>query len=82
MCICINCIYVHQCSTYQFVTIQHGNNNLKHSDNFRFEPSYSILHANYIETNQGLQIDWDVTECLSFLEQPGSWENDTVNVRL
>nr|YP_009314701.1 Hypothetical protein ycf34 [Neoizziella asiatica]SCW23156.1 Hypothetical protein ycf34 [Neoizziella asiatica] len=73
MCICINCLYVYKCSTYHFVTLQHQGS-YKHDDtNTLFNPSYSILHANYIEINNHHQLDWDVIECLSFIEQPGSW---------
>nr|YP_009315111.1 Hypothetical protein ycf34 [Titanophycus setchellii]SCW23566.1 Hypothetical protein ycf34 [Titanophycus setchellii] len=79
MCICINCVYVQQCSTYKFVTIQHNGNNNSSIKNI-FEPSYSVLQVNYSDINNHLQIDWDVIECLSFLEDPGSWTNPKFSV--
>ncbi len=81
MCICINCLYVHKCSTYYFVASQHNSNHRHGSTHILFEPSYSILHANYIDIHNRQQLDWDVVECLSFIEQPGSWTDVTATVR-
>nr|YP_009313882.1 Hypothetical protein ycf34 [Hommersandiophycus borowitzkae]SCW22136.1 Hypothetical protein ycf34 [Hommersandiophycus borowitzkae] len=71
MCICINCSYVHICSTYQFIKIQH-NKETSETDNL-FYPSHPVIHANLTDIETYLRVDWDVVECLSFLEQPGKW---------
>nr|YP_009315518.1 Hypothetical protein ycf34 [Liagora brachyclada]SCW24176.1 Hypothetical protein ycf34 [Liagora brachyclada] len=77
MCICINCIYVHRCSTYSFITMQHYNIDYHQLQNNSFHPFNPILNANYLENNNEIQIDWDVIECLSFLEKPGYWQNSS-----
>nr|YP_009312859.1 Hypothetical protein ycf34 [Helminthora furcellata]SCW21113.1 Hypothetical protein ycf34 [Helminthora furcellata]SCW23973.1 Hypothetical protein ycf34 [Helminthora furcellata] len=74
MCICINCLYVHKCSTYQFVTIQHNENKHYSSMTTIFHPIDPILNANFKEINMSMEVDWDVIECLSFLEKPGNWQ--------
>nr|YP_009315722.1 Hypothetical protein ycf34 [Trichogloeopsis pedicellata]SCW24380.1 Hypothetical protein ycf34 [Trichogloeopsis pedicellata] len=71
MCICINCSYVHSCSTYHFIKVQHNENTSKVDINFY--PSNPIIQVNLKTIDENIQIDWDVIECLSFLEDPGQW---------
>ena len=74
MCICINCIYVHKCSTYKFIAMQHCDNQYRCIKEKLFNPYNPVLNANYIEINNKIQIDWDVIECLSFIDKPGYWK--------
>nr|YP_009313062.1 Hypothetical protein ycf34 [Dermonema virens]SCW21316.1 Hypothetical protein ycf34 [Dermonema virens] len=72
MCICINCLYVHECSTYKFIKSQHSVNFQEYET--KFDPIKPIVYANFVRQTKKSHIDWDVTECLSFLEKPGSWK--------
>nr|YP_009314085.1 Hypothetical protein ycf34 [Izziella formosana]SCW22339.1 Hypothetical protein ycf34 [Izziella formosana] len=74
MCICINCIYVHECSTYELITRQHHKNYRDKKQNSLFDPYNPILNVNYIQINNKIHLDWDVIECLSFIEKPGYWQ--------
>ena len=71
MCICINCLYVHECSTYQNIQKQHGTSFAKNK--LLFNPLDPIIHVNISNNSKSLQIDWDITECLSFVDKPGHW---------
>nr|YP_010873146.1 hypothetical protein ycf34 [Nemalion vermiculare]WGV34465.1 hypothetical protein ycf34 [Nemalion vermiculare] len=71
MCICINCIYVHDCSTYEQIRKQH--NKLKTVINKKFEAADPIVYVNISNFSDATNIDWDIIECLSFVEKPGYW---------
>nr|YP_010951503.1 Ycf34 [Laurencia catarinensis]WMP12442.1 Ycf34 [Laurencia catarinensis] len=73
MCICINCRHLDKCSTYQFIKKQH--NKLIVSQNIPFNPISTIIDVNVNKKNTLTIIDWDLIECLSFVEKPGSWSN-------
>nr|YP_008965771.1 conserved hypothetical plastid protein [Porphyridium purpureum]ATJ02964.1 hypothetical protein [Porphyridium purpureum]BAO23747.1 conserved hypothetical plastid protein [Porphyridium purpureum] len=73
MCICINCHYINKCNTYYFIDKEHGNINRNLSNSFM--PQSSIIDANIYKNKNLVNIDWDVTECLSFVEKPGIWLN-------
>ena len=68
MCICINCNYVNNCVGYHKVESKHNevNLNLKPS----FYPQNPIIN---IIVNQNNEMEWDVIDCLSFIESPGYW---------
>nr|YP_009314907.1 Hypothetical protein ycf34 [Scinaia undulata]SCW23362.1 Hypothetical protein ycf34 [Scinaia undulata] len=72
MCICINCLYVHQCSTYQYIEKQHGKKSTKKKE--LFSPKNPIIHVNIYNDRDTRQMDWDIVECLSFIDEPGSWK--------
>jgi hypothetical protein len=38
-----------------------------------FNPHKTIIYVNLNNSSDILQIDWDITECLSFLDYPGNW---------
>nr|SCW22953.1 Hypothetical protein ycf34 [Nemalion sp. H.1444] len=71
MCICINCLYVHECSAYAQVKRQHSKLNLVL--NKEFDAAEPIIYVNINNLSDSTSIDWDIVECLSFLEKPGSW---------
>nr|YP_009313678.1 Hypothetical protein ycf34 [Helminthocladia australis]SCW21932.1 Hypothetical protein ycf34 [Helminthocladia australis] len=72
MCICINCLYVHKCSTYKFIRKQHDR--VTNEYQAIFDPIHPIIYANFSHQTQKVQVDWDVVECSSFLEKPGYWK--------
>nr|YP_010951936.1 Ycf34 [Laurencia obtusa]WMP12875.1 Ycf34 [Laurencia obtusa] len=71
MCICINCRHTDKCSTYQFIEKQH--NKLIINQNVSFNPINTIINVNVNKKNALAVIDWDLIECLSFVEKPGNW---------
>nr|UNJ16363.1 hypothetical protein [Boldiaceae sp.] len=71
MCICINCKHIYNCSTYYLIEKQHGKSHLNNYPLFiAHDP---IINVNIIINNQQIKIDWDVVNCLSFVEDPGKW---------
>lgn len=75
MCICINCRHIYNCLTYQFVSVQH--NKPERSISKCFIPNKTVLNVNVSKEYNNLSLDWDITECLSFSEKPGSWSIKT-----
>nr|YP_009314496.1 Hypothetical protein ycf34 [Liagoropsis maxima]SCW22750.1 Hypothetical protein ycf34 [Liagoropsis maxima] len=75
MCICINCFYVHSCSTYRYIKKQHGEKLNIHHNEKTFKATNPIIHVNVNmdSPHQTIYMDWDVVECLSFLDKPGYW---------
>ena len=71
MCICINCRHVHNCTIYKVIQKQH-NQNVRQSQVF-FIPSDTLININITQTNNSIKLDWDLVECLSFVEEPGKW---------
>ena len=80
MCICINCLYLNECSVYHFVKLNHNGGNLNINENtFNFKkPKQTMIKIENKILNQNSLIflkDIDVNECTNFLELPGNWEN-------
>nr|YP_010336298.1 hypothetical protein MW428_pgp194 [Goniotrichopsis reniformis]UNJ14704.1 hypothetical protein [Goniotrichopsis reniformis] len=71
MCICINCKYVNNCSMYFFIEKQHKEVSFKTKQTM-FIPHFSIIYINIISISSH-QLDWDLVECISFVEHPGKW---------
>nr|YP_010198374.1 hypothetical protein LK148_pgp136 [Gracilaria pachydermatica]UAD86790.1 hypothetical protein [Gracilaria pachydermatica] len=75
MCICVNCRHVHSCVTYHLIQKQHNYRyNSKIVNNY-FIPKEALIYIN-INTNhtdKNIWFDWDLIECLSFVEIPGYW---------
>ena len=71
MCICINCNHIKECSTYYLIESKHEQIHLNH--NPLFTPAFPIIRINISSHNHVSQIDWDLVECLSFVEKPNSW---------
>ncbi len=75
MCICINCRHINHCTTYKFITKQHNLITKDLSNDAKFIPKENVIQIN-IKTNKKVHkmiLDWDLIECLSFAEKPGSW---------
>nr|YP_009369878.1 conserved hypothetical plastid protein [Boldia erythrosiphon]ARO90566.1 conserved hypothetical plastid protein [Boldia erythrosiphon] len=71
MCICINCKHVQNCSTYYLIEGQHEK---LHFNNYPlFIAHVPVININIILQNQQVKFDWDVTNCLSFVEDPEKW---------
>uniref|UniRef100_UPI003002FDD3 Ycf34 n=1 Tax=Anunuuluaehu liula TaxID=3049639 RepID=UPI003002FDD3 len=71
MCICINCRHVHNCTTYKLIQKQHQQYKLKR--NSAFIPINTLIKININQSIYSPKLDWDLIECLSFVEQPGNW---------
>lgn len=71
MCICINCRHVHNCSTYKIVQKQHKQNLLKYKTSFT--PVCTLIQINIKQNLVDINFEWDLVECLSFVEKPGHW---------
>lgn len=71
MCICINCVYVNSCITYQKIMKQHCFSLIK--SEAKFNPSKPIISVNIYYDKESMEIDWDIIECLSFLDSPARW---------
>nr|YP_536910.1 hypothetical chloroplast protein 34 [Neopyropia yezoensis]Q1XDQ8.1 RecName: Full=Uncharacterized protein ycf34 [Neopyropia yezoensis]AGH27554.1 hypothetical chloroplast protein 34 [Neopyropia yezoensis]QFZ66890.1 Ycf34 [Neopyropia yezoensis]WKD83385.1 hypothetical protein [Neopyropia yezoensis]BAE92353.1 unnamed protein product [Neopyropia yezoensis] len=74
MCICINCNHITKCNTYHLIESQHKQPHLTRSP--LFIPKYPVVHVNISNNCTYNQIDWDLVECLSFVEKPNSWNLD------
>ena len=79
MCICINCKHIFICETYQNIEKQHTNKQLNGS--ITFIPQHTIIDANLNNNRRYNEIDWDVVECLSFVEKPGYWSDLKIKVK-
>ena len=76
MCICINCRHVYNCNTYKLIQKQHKQ---YISENFIiFFPITTLIQININNSLYSTKFDWDLTECLSFVEKPGSWMNVSI----
>lgn len=64
-------MYVNNCLTYQKITTQHCSNIIQ--PEVKFNPSQPIICVNIYYHNESMEIDWDIIECLSFLDSPGRW---------
>nr|QCI05184.1 hypothetical protein [Centroceras clavulatum] len=71
MCICINCKHMNYCSTYYFIEVQH--NKKKYQNIKNFTPINTLIQINLKLKSKHYILDWDLIECLSFIEKPGSW---------
>nr|ARO91053.1 conserved hypothetical plastid protein [Flintiella sanguinaria] len=73
MCICINCIYINSCIQYSIIEKNHKEKFF--NPYASFEPVSPIINVNLYNKNNSIDIDWDLIECLSFVESPGKWLN-------
>ncbi|MGL4500893.1 MAG: Ycf34 family protein [Planktothrix sp.] len=72
MCICVNCYYVDDCTTYHAVETQHQERHL--TENPTFEATEPTINVNIrTPNNQDIEIEWDVVGCLSFTAENGKW---------
>ena len=75
MCICINCRHIHNCITYKFISTQHQHKSQENKDHPGFFPTDTIISVNLGRKKNLIYTDWDLIECLSFIEKPGYWLN-------
>nr|QCI04315.1 hypothetical protein [Anotrichium furcellatum] len=75
MCICINCRHINKCTTYTEIKKRHNVNNKNIVIEDIFLPYHNTIQVNiqFKQKERYIYLDWDLTECLSFVEQPGSW---------
>ena len=72
MCICVNCQWVDRCKTYHAVEKQHGAEHLSQDPDF--QGNDPRIHIIVKETHlAGIQTEWDVRACGSFVEDSGKW---------
>nr|QUE28456.1 Ycf34 [Porphyrostromium boryanum] len=71
MCVCINCYHVTNCSTYYSIEKQHQKQ-IKNT-NPTFVPQSPVIKVNITKEKSDTVLDWDVIECVSFVEAPGKW---------
>ncbi|CAM9104049.1 unnamed protein product [Chrysoparadoxa australica] len=75
MCICLNCKYINNCSVYMLIEFQHKSQNKKILKNLinPFYPYGSIIILNIFSMQEDSKLEWDLYECLSYVEKPISW---------
>lgn len=73
MCICINCKHIKTCKTYHFIERQHSITLIKNINTKTFIPDNTIMQVNLKRHKNMYTLDWDLIECTSFIEKPGSW---------
>nr|YP_009391825.1 hypothetical protein [Acrosorium ciliolatum]ARW59969.1 hypothetical protein [Acrosorium ciliolatum] len=71
MCICVNCRHISKCQTYFFIEQQHKFDKKKNC--ITFIPNNNLIQINIKNNVNNIIFDWDLIECLSFVEKPGSW---------
>ena len=72
MCICVNCQWVDRCQTYHSVEKQHGVEHLNSNPDFQGNnPRIHIIVRD--QPSKGIETEWDVQACGSFVEDKGKW---------
>lgn len=76
MCICLNCGRINGCRVYFIIEQQHQEKTNSLSVEKPFCPQAPILLCiNFFSRKTIYLLEWDVNECLSYQEKPGSWLN-------
>uniref|UniRef100_A0AAU7YRF5 Ycf34 n=1 Tax=Gracilaria hainanensis TaxID=2871843 RepID=A0AAU7YRF5_9FLOR len=73
MCICVNCRHVQNCITYHLIQKQHNDRYNKKIISNYFIPKETLININIDYIDKNTSFDWDLIECLSFVEIPGYW---------
>lgn len=72
MCICLNCDKIKRCKIYFIIEQQHQEKTTTIEK--VFSPQAPILLCiNFFSKKNLYILEWDVNECLSYQEKPGSW---------
>lgn len=77
MCICLNCFRIVNCNIYSSIAEKHAERlslDFLLSQSF-FPQSPVIFTILSPSLKRNFLLEWDVNECLSYQEQPGSWLN-------
>nr|YP_009455789.1 conserved hypothetical plastid protein [Dictyopteris divaricata]YP_010205295.1 conserved hypothetical plastid protein [Grateloupia livida]AQZ25006.1 conserved hypothetical plastid protein [Dictyopteris divaricata]UAV85864.1 conserved hypothetical plastid protein [Grateloupia livida] len=72
MCICLNCFRISNCVLYEIMGQKHKEVNSSISTSFYPQSPVIQTLLSYSNKNKVL-IEWDINECLSYQEKPGSW---------
>nr|YP_010207054.1 Ycf34 [Alaria praelonga]UAX21651.1 Ycf34 [Alaria praelonga] len=74
MCICLNCERINNCEVYFIVEQKHNEKKNYYTKKRTFFPqSPTLLCINFFSKKNVYLLEWDVNECLSYQEKPGSW---------
>nr|YP_011005769.1 hypothetical protein V2481_pgp064 [Cymathaere triplicata]WAM62773.1 hypothetical protein [Cymathaere triplicata] len=74
MCICLNCDRIDTCEVYFIVEQKHNEKKIYEIIPPPFFPqSATLLCINFFSKKNLYLLEWDVNECLSYQEKPGSW---------
>lgn len=71
MCICVNCKHLDNCTIYHAVETQHQQPHITHHPDFK--PNEPSININISSTGDFIEVEWDVSDCLSFQEERGKW---------
>nr|YP_010338069.1 hypothetical protein MW556_pgp153 [Erythrolobus coxiae]UNJ17654.1 hypothetical protein [Erythrolobus coxiae] len=71
MCICINCIHIQACN--KILIKSNENKNVKIKKEYCFNPISPVIDVKLYNHAKLIKIEWDLVECLSFVELPGQW---------
>lgn len=71
MCICLNCDRIISCKIYNVISKKHQENQIIFSS--CFSPQSPIIQILLSSFKNGVFLEWDVNECLSFEDNPGIW---------
>nr|YP_009395964.1 hypothetical protein [Dasya naccarioides]ARW65150.1 hypothetical protein [Dasya naccarioides] len=72
MCICVNCLHIKRCQTYSFIE-HHHKTIIPKTQKISFIPINTLIQVSIQKKGKVTHLDWDLVECLSFVEKPGSW---------
>lgn len=72
MCICLNCNRINRCKVYFIIEKQHQEIT-ESIDKYFFPQAPILLCINFLSKKNLYLLEWDVSECLSYEENPGSW---------
>lgn len=72
MCICLNCGRINGCKVYFLIEQQHQERTESIDKSF-FPQAPILLCINFFSKKSLYLLEWDVNECLSYEEKPGSW---------
>lgn len=74
MCICLNCARINGCKVYLMIEEQHQEKTIILNKSF-WPQAPILLCINFFSKKNSYVLEWDVNECLSYQEKPGSWIN-------
>nr|YP_010418058.1 hypothetical protein NNX83_pgp096 [Sargassum polycystum]YP_010418292.1 hypothetical protein Ycf34 [Sargassum plagiophyllum]USF18276.1 hypothetical protein [Sargassum polycystum]USF18510.1 hypothetical protein Ycf34 [Sargassum plagiophyllum] len=73
MCICLNCERIDNCNIFISVEKKHKENSKRIIKTYFFPQSTILLCINFFSKKNLYTFEWDVNECLSYQEKPGTW---------
>nr|YP_010152879.1 conserved hypothetical plastid protein [Olisthodiscus luteus]QQW50540.1 conserved hypothetical plastid protein [Olisthodiscus luteus] len=80
MCVCINCFYLTFCSRYYlFEKIGLEANTAKYPFFYPFLVNVVFHIKMKNQSISSITLEWDIIECLSFVDKPGLWHSISKN---